>query len=535
MTGAKHSISYSETGFFTPLILDYLGGNEWLRTYYSHEPDWKGIAAAIDARGKYPVDRNVLLAHLHEQYKTVDRSDAVDAAIASLLNDNTFTICTAHQPSLFTGNLYFIYKIVHVIVLAEKLKVLHPNKNFVPVFWMGSEDADLQELGTFYLGKEKIQWDTKQTGAVGKMKTKGLESLIRRIEGELGVLPHGKELVDLLTRCYTRHADIQTATFALIHALFSSYGLVVLIPDSAQLKEKMQSVFADDLIRNTPSQMVEDTIAVLSVKYKIQAHPRPINLFYLKEGIRNRIEKTERGDYKVTDTDIRFTEEALLQELQSNPERFSPNVILRGLFQEMILPNILFVGGGGETAYWLELKALFEHYRIPFPVLMLRNSFLIIPEAAHKKMGKLGLEASDIFVSEQILLDRIAQQQYPEQLNLTEERARLAKLYGELQEKANAIDKSLEEHVKALHAQSLRRIDELGKKMQRAARKRQEVQQGQIRSLKEALFPFKGLQERVENFMPYYARYGNEFLRWIFQYSNTVEQEFTVFTINEKP
>ena len=156
-----------------------------------------------------------------------------------LSRDNTFTVCTAHQPAIFTGVLYFIYKILHTIRLAAWLKAEYPECNFVPVFWMGSEDADLDELGHIWLGGDTLTWDTRQTGAVGRMKTKGLDKLLYSIQGTLSVQPFGPQLIAMLKECYLESPDIQTATFRLLHRLFGESGLIVLIADTAQLKKLM--------------------------------------------------------------------------------------------------------------------------------------------------------------------------------------------------------------------------------------------------------------------------------------------------------
>src|SRR6202000_273620 len=149
-------------------------------------------------------------------------------------------------------------------------------------------------------------------------------------------------------------------------------------------------------------------------------NPRPINLFYLKDDIRNRIERSG-DDFIVVDTKIRFTETTLRQELQEHPERFSPNVILRGLFQETILPNIAFIGGGGETAYWLELKELFDHYKRPFPVLVLRNSFLLVEGQWAKKMERIGVGEAELFRSAEELLNELVQKESTHAMSLDAE------------------------------------------------------------------------------------------------------------------
>jgi bacillithiol biosynthesis cysteine-adding enzyme BshC len=525
------NLSFEQTGYFSKIIIDYLNQSPAIKPFYTHPVTPEGMAAAVQARQLAQPDRNLLVKELQEQYKGIQTSALVQQNIQQLLQPNTFTITTAHQPAIFTGHLYFIYKIAHVIKLADRLKKEYPTNHFVPVFWMGSEDADLDELGHVYLSGEKLVWDTKQTGAVGRMNTKGLDKLLHRIEGELSVQPFGKELMQLLRDCYLQSPDVQTATFKLINALFAEYGLIVIMPDNANLKKVMEPVFREDLLQQTPAVVVERTIEQLSQQYKAQAHPRPINLFYLKDNIRELIElKGEK--YEVRNTTISFTKEEILAELSSNPERFSPNVILRGLYQETVLPNIAFVGGGGETAYWLELKDLFTHYKVPFPVLVVRNSFLIIEKKWQEKIEKLALQPKDLFQPEQQLLTMLVSRQKNGELKLKNELEAAIRVYDLLKDKAANIDRSLLQHVEALQARTIKPLHELEKKMLRAEKKKYETEQRQIQTIKAALFPKNGLQERVDNFMPWYAMWGREFIHIVYEHSLTLEQEFTILEVN---
>lgn len=527
-------LPYKKTGYFSSIITDYLDQSVNLQPFYHHPVSTEGIQKAIKARQQFKGNREVLVQHLEEQYKPVETSDAVKQNILSLQKETTFTITTAHQPALFTGTLYFVYKILHAVKLADQLNKQYPSFHFVPVYWMGSEDADLDELGKFYLGDEKIIWDTKQTGAVGKMNTKGLDKLISRIDGELSVQPFGMELVQLLKDTYLNSPDIQTATFKLIHSLFAKYGLLILIPDSASLKRQMIPVFEDDLFRETPSVIVSKTIEKLSGHYKVQANPREINLFYFKDSIRERIIKV--GDtYTIqhrpagqAGSSFTFNETEMRSELRNHPERFSPNVILRGLYQETVLPNIAFIGGGGETAYWLELKDLFDYYKIPFPLLILRNSFLIIEKKWKEKMEKMNIPAIEFFKSEQLLLTELVTRNKNGQLKLAKEMDAAVQLYAQVKNKAAGIDKTLQQHVEALQAKALKPLQELEKKLLRAEKRKYETEQRQIHVIKSALFPQKGLQERIENFMPYYAKWGTNFFTLLYNHSLTLEQEFVV-------
>src|SRR6185437_3277006 len=214
-------LAYQQTGYYSRLIIHYLEKAPALSGFYAHPVTAEGFRSAIEARRSFPTDRSTLVRMLEEQYAGIDGSPRVRENIARLAEATTFTVCTAHQPAIFTGHLYFIYKILHTIRLADWLKEQYPEAHFVPVFYMGSEDADLEELGQIHLGGETLVWETKQTGAVGRMSTKGLDKLFHRIDGELSVQPYGRELMELLKTAYLQSADIQTATLAFVNSLFA--------------------------------------------------------------------------------------------------------------------------------------------------------------------------------------------------------------------------------------------------------------------------------------------------------------------------
>lgn len=526
------SIPYQQIGAFSKIILDYLDGKDELKPFFKHPPTLEGIKQSIQSRIAFNTDRELLVSVLKAQYDIIGTAAAVQQNIDSLSGDNSFTIVTAHQPNIFTGYLYFVYKILHTIKLATYLAVEMPHYKFVPVYYMGSEDADLDELGNIHLNGDKIVWETKQKGAVGRMKNTGLEKMIERVSGELSVFPFGEELVNFLKKWYLNSPDIQTATFKLVNSLFAHYGLIVLLPDNPRLKHSMQPVFEDDLLNQAPSVIVEKTIHSLAHYYKVQASPREINLFYLKDDIRERIVK-EGDEWRVVGTETRFSKQALLNELQDFPERFSPNVILRGIFQETILPNIAFIGGGGEMAYWLELKDLFDHYDVPFPVLLLRNSFLFIEARWRDRITSLGFSIHDIFKEERLLTEELVKRESVKKLDLSAEINQVKSYYDNFQQLATAVDVSLKEHVNALQTRAVKQLHTLEKKMLKAEARKFSDQQKQVHLLKDKLFPNNGLQERVDNFMPFYAKFGKEFIDVIYDHSPAIGQDFVVLVEND--
>lgn len=510
--------------------MDYLDHSENLKQFYAHSPSLQGLQKAIESRKGF-ANREVLAEELRKQYAGNATSDIVQKNIEALRSANTFTITTAHQPNIFTGPLYFIYKILHAIKLAEHCKASMPQYDFVPVYYIGCEDADLAELGHIYLGGQKIEWKTNQTGAVGRMKVdKEFLKLIGLISGQLAVLPFGNEILSLIKDCYSPGSLIQDAIFKLVNSLFGEYGLVVLVPDNAALKRQAAKIFEDDLLSESASVIVEQTADNLQAAgHKLQANPREINLFYLKDEMRERIVK-KGSEFRVQNSELKFTQEELLKELGAHPERFSPNVILRGIYQETILPNIAYIGGGGEIAYWLQLKDLFENYQVPYPVLLLRNSFLVVEKKWQEKITRLGFTAEDFFLTEEELMNLLVARDSKNEIKLNGNFTDAEKLYESLKKQALAVDASLGQHVDALKTQSLYRLQELEKKMRRAEKRKFADQKRQISSVKENLFPRNGLQERVDNFMYYYAKWGKGFIQQVYEHSLSLEEEFVILT-----
>lgn len=521
-------LPYEKTGKFSKIVTDYVSGSEDLRSFYQFDVDIEGVRAAIEARKDAPVNRKVLVAQLNKQYEDISDKLHVQSAIDSLLDDNTFTICTAHQPNIFLGPLYFIYKIVHTIRLAAVLKEQFPGCHFVPVFYMGSEDADLDELNHVAVDGTLYKWHTTQKGAVGRMRidTPFLD-LVALLSGRLLSEPYGEEIVSKLRECYTLDRSIEQATFRFIHSLFQDKGLVILLPDNAALKSAFISVIEKDVFDHHSTQVVEKTSNALSQKYKAQAYPREINLFYLKDDIRKRIE-AEQDYFRVVDTDIIFSKDEMKNEIEAHPERFSPNVILRGLFQEMILPDVAWIGGGGELAYWLQLRDLFYEFQVPFPVLILRNSFLILNERYMKLMEKLNLSITDLFKGEKTLMNEIVQRESELTLHLAAEINSSANIYEAIKLKVNKIDPTLVIHADALKHRQQKLLEAMEKKMLRAEKKKFASEKNHLEKIFRQNFPDGGLQERKESFLLFYAKYGHDFLKMLEKYSLGLEQEFSI-------
>lgn len=528
----KIKIPFSETNRFSPLIDDYFNGKPELKAFYKYTPAIEAFADVIKARENTDNNRETLVKAVLNQYRELhsDQSSPVIRAIHSLSEAKTFTVTTGHQLNIFTGPLYSIYKIATTIRLAEELKQNYPSNNFVPVFWMASEDHDFDEINHTRIYSKTLTWETKQTGAVGRMKPEGMMEVVAELKTIIG---KEHELLDLMESAY-RHSDTMAdATRKIVHSLFESYGLVVMDGDDAELKSLFAGEMKEELLHGKSFTAVEHTNSQLEKLYKIQVQPREINLFYLTDEIRERIVKTETGEYEVLNTSLRFSETELLNQLAEHPERFSPNVVMRPIYQEKILPNLAYIGGPGELNYWFQFKGAFEVYGIPFPVVMLRNCMMLIDQTSADKLGKLGIDATELFHSTDALILKVLEDSTEFHPGTEKQMAAVQKTYTELAEQFSKLDASLVPSIEAEKQKVLNGLKNIEEKGRRSLKRKNETVLNQVKNLKEKLFPENGLQERIDNFIPYYINSSTSFIQMIVDNTEPFANKFLVL-IDEK-
>ena len=528
MSQSSMHIPFSSTHVFSTLINDYLEGKGTALDFVQYAPNLEGYRAAIEGRKKHPINRALLFEVLTKQYSNLPQEKAVNNQIALLKKETTFVVTTAHQPNLFTGPLYFFYKIIHAIQLAASLKATFPDYDFVPVYYMGSEDADLEEVGAFNLDHKKCQWVTKQTGAIGRMQVDdALLLLLKQLESYWSILPQGQKALEILKEAYQKGKTISEATLSFVHAFFGAKGLLVLQPDDAALKAAFIPVMEKELLTGFSHQAIQPTIAALSKDYHVQSEGRSINLFYLKDNLRARIEKQDK-QYIVVDSAIQFTEAEIIAELNQYPERFSPNVILRGVFQETILPGVVFVGGGGELAYWMELKNLFQQVGVHYPLLQLRNSFLLMRQKQAEQWTAMEFEEQDLFKPIHDLEIAFVKKHASDALDLQDQMSHLTTLYTTIKNEVVKVDPTLGAHAENLAQQAKAKLHTLEKKMLRAERRKQAVDIQRIHRIKKELFPQDNLQEREAHFSKWVGHYDLSWIETIMEHSKGLESRFRI-------
>ncbi|GAA0872069.1 bacillithiol biosynthesis cysteine-adding enzyme BshC [Gangjinia marincola] len=526
-------LPYQELTYFSSLIKDYLLEKGEVQDLYHRFPHLNQFQAQINEKTtQYSADtRDILSVRLMKQYDKIKTSGATREKILQLKKGNTFTITTGHQLNLFTGPLYFLYKIISTINLCDQLKTHYPEYEFVPVYWMATEDHDFEEINYFNLNGKKFRWNKDATGAVGRLSTEGLAEVLDLFKAEVGTTPFAEKLTELFEDAYLKHTTLTEATRYLANKLFGAYGLVIVDGDDAELKRLFVPYIKEELLEQSAHKTVSKSAAQLDEKgYNVQVNPREINLFYLIDGLRERIEKIENR-FIVVDHDMQWTQEQILQEVEEHPERFSPNVILRPLYQEVILPNLCYIGGGGELAYWLELKAYFESQQIIFPMLLLRNSALVVSGKQQKKLDKLNLEIKDTFLRQHELINKKVRQISNIDIDFSDQKEHLRQQFEALYDLAKKTDASFVGAVKAQEVKQLNGLDHLEKRLLTAQKRKLKDQVNRMVEIQRELFPNQNLQERVVNFSELYLEYAEDLILKLKENLQPLNTAFTVLNL----
>ena len=525
----KLELAYKDTGYFSKFVLDYLEEREPLKQFYKYPVSLEAFKHVINDKTNDIINRDLLVEVLESQNEEpASNYMSVKHNIKLLAENNTFTITTGHQLCIAGGPLYFIYKVISVLNLCKSLEKEYPDNNFVPIFWLASEDHGEGEISEINLFGKTLKWIHTQKGASGKRGT----TPYSKIDAELRELfkedDRAQEILTIFTDSYLgqKGLTLAQATRSYLYKLFGEYGLVVIDGDDIKLKGEFASIMKDELLNSSTKKKVSETISRYGQDYKIQANVREINLFYLGSNFRERIVK-QGMNYKVLNTEYHFSEADMLKEMNSHPERFSPNVLTRPLFEEKILPNLAYVGGPGESAYWMQLKSIFEYHNINYPMVILRDSVQWIDTVSQQKLMKIDVDIQQIFQSIEMLEQQYIQtnatsfssDKYFQQLNV---------LFDGLSQDVSKIDQTLLRTAMGEKVRFEQGLENVIGKTNKAIKRKHEVELNQLRKLKEKLFPNDGLQERYDNIIPLYSRYGKDFIQLLIDNLNVLNKKFTV-------
>lgn len=514
----KESFDFKDTGFFGKLFLDYIDQKTDLKPFFNTLEDFDFEKANISDQ-----QRNTLVEVIKKQSEGL-LSPQSTYKLNLLLDTNTYTLTTGHQLNLMGGPLFFTYKILATIRACEELAKTYPNKNFVPIYWMATEDHDFAEINHFYLFGKKHTWEKEvENQSVGYLNLDGIKALLDTIT----------DLPQNIKDAYLSSTTLAEAHRKLVYTLFGAYGIVVLDADNLELKKTLLPIAAQELEQEIVIETVTDTNSKLeALAYKAQVNPRNCNLFYLDQGKRYRID-VQNNEVTLVGSDVKMSKSALLEKFKLNPSLISPNVLLRPVYQELILPNVAYLGGPGELAYWLQLKPLFDRLHVSFPILTPRFFALYLPEFLVKKMQKADFKTSDFFRS----FDAQKQEIIESDTAGTELLAALDLEFDQYKKGVlDSLENQINESLKGFAEASLTRIEKehqnITKRVKKELEARNSIKIDRVKSILDTVFAEGELQERRESAFTYSIN-NPSFIKQLYNSINPFDQRFQVLSHDE--
>lgn len=527
----NHYFDFQTVGKFSSNDIAYSTGNNSLKDFYQFTPAIENLNKAVEKRKEYPVDRDLLVQVIRQQYQRFCKDETIFDRIERLKSPDTFTITTAHQPTLLTGPLYFVYKCLSAIKVTQEFNRSQDKYHTQAILVLGGEDHDFAEMNHLNLFGKQISWEDHQGGPVGRYQTDSLLPILEEVYDILGQSKNAQILIAKLKTAFENPGTYGQSMQHFVHELIGHLGILIVQMDEVDFKNKMVPYLKDDIENNTSYKIVQKIQQSFSeAGFDEQAYVRPINSFYFTENERDRIEKNGES-YITVNGGKKWSEEELLTEIESHPERFSPNVILRPIYQEIIFPDLAYVGGGGEISYWLERKAQFEKLNVFYPMLIRRDSFQLISSRDYENLQEWGFTLEDLMLPEHQLIEKYLATHGRDEIDLSHEISQLNPLEEIIQNKVEAIDPSLVARIGAQFAKFKNDLQGVEKRLKKTEKQSHDTNLSKIKRIQSKLFPGNGLQERTDNFMSWYLLHGEGFFSNLLEHADPFDTRLKTIII----
>jgi len=519
-------------GGFSELFLDFVYDFEKVRQFYQYDfrspSSWQSVATKLKRR---PYDRATLVGALEEQNAEFGSPSRTFDHIALLMKPTTFAVVTGQQVGLFGGPLYTMYKTISAIKLSSHLKEMLPDYDFVPVFWVEGEDHDFPEMNHIsVLDRDntirRIEYlpggalPERNPGPVGEMVFDSfLEQTMQRLTESLLHTEFTENVLSMLRGCYQPGRSFNQAFTRWMNFLFQEHGVVYISPNDLLLKRLLSPLFERE-IQEFPatSQMVISQSAELEKGYHAQVKAKSINLFLFHKGGRYLIEPRE-SDFSLRGTRHFLQKDELVGIAREQPELLSPNVVLRPLAQDVLLPTIAYVAGPSEIAYHAQLKPVYEHMQVIQPVLFPRVSASLIEGAQRRAMERYGLTLTEFFDTSGRVVEKVLEQISDVGVDgvFADTNKRIVETLNELRFGLREIDPTLLGALDGFSTKVTKGLDALKEKSSAAQRRKNEAAVRQIEKASGGFLPGGALQERELSVLYYLNKYGPDLMRLLFE------------------
>ncbi len=524
-------IKYQDLPGFRSIYLDYINNENFVKQYYNQNfRDEKSYTDKFNEIAGYErLHRNLLPDIISEQYDDQYKSQLLKTNLDLLNNSNTLAVVTGQQLELYSGPLYTIYKIITAIKFARKLKEQYDGYNFVPIFWLEGDDHDFEEVASFSIFNKtnelvKLKYEDGKTdeanrGSIGKLAfNENFDTLAVQLKDELKETEFKDSLVDSLNEIYNSSSTFINSFRKFLNKLFGEYGLIVFDPQDAKIKKLLRPIFKNEL---TNYRLHSDTAIQVSAQldehYHAQVKVKPVNLFLNDKDGRHLIEPTEEG-FKLRNKRNRFSLDELLDRIDTDPSDFSPNVLLRPVCQDYILPTAFYVGGPAEIAYFAQVVPNYDFFNVPKPFVFPRASTTIVEKNILGLLEKFELNITDVFGDGDELKNRIVNNLSEVDINkIFDASAKDINIaLDKLKEQLFAIDPTLIDNANKSLDKILHTLNIMKSKSENAMNRKHDIVLRQVNKVLENLYPNGNYQEREINYLSFAVKYGDDIIKWLF-------------------
>lgn len=521
-------INCKSVNFYPKLIQQYIDNELKNKQIVDFDYSENELKRQLKNRSYSAEQRAVLVNALQKQYQGFDLTNAEKNNLAHLNNSNCFTITTGHQLVLLGGPLFFYSKILDVVQLAKKMS--SASNHVVPIFWMASEDHDFEEIASVRIFGKKITAAGNNKGPVGRLKNSVFKEFLTEIKALLQNDDRYSVIVELISTAFESGKNLSEITRIFVRFFFKDEGVLIIDGDDENLKRLFIPAIKAELTNQTLFKATQDVLQNFNNEgFKIQVNPREINLFFIQDGLRERIVPSEKG-FKTVNNTHSWSHDELLKLVDEQPQCFSPNAVLRPVYQEVILPNIAYVGGAGEIAYWLELPKAFKAFGIHFPMPIVRKSYIVVQHKLLQWLTDNAWDLSSLFKIPELLEKEFAEKIADDTVKLTNEISELTVFFDKLKVKGESIAPQMAKVVLGEQKRAISALENVEKRFLNAEKQKHDQQLNKLLNIQERVLPNQKPMERGESFLPLFVNPSLDLKKALVNYTNVFDGGLAVVT-----
>ena len=524
-----HCLPFSQIPHTTPLFLDFLAYAPQVQCFYPRSPQFQEWLKDEAREISYDVSRRERVTQILERQNKAWNASQKTLANLDRLRRGAAAVVTGQQVGLFGGPTYAIYKALTAVKLADEATAA--GIDAVPVFWLATYDHDLAEVNHVGIpgadGALETLTITSKDVAGAPVSSVRFGDEINGVVNQAAASLGDTEAAQILRACY-RPGETLGSSFARLYArLFADWGVIVLDPSDPDLAQLAQPIYRAAVERAgelaTRLQNRGANLEAAGYHQQVKVSESSVLLFTTRQGARVPISRHVTGDAVefVIDGEVvnqRLSPQQLIDEIDSHPEHFSPNVLLRPIVEDFLLPTLTYTGGAAEAAYFAQAGVVYEALLGRVTPILPRFSATIVESKAQRLLEKHAVAITDVFEGPEALRQQIAAKNLPRDLQAAFDSAKNSfdANFSAVKDRLEKLDKTLVDAAETARSKMQHQLEKLYAQAARAEAQKGELVSRHAETLSQALYPNKGLQERAIGGIYFCARYGGDLLHQLY-------------------